>query len=170
MAITGRPPKPVEQKRKAGNPGRRQLPVPVVTLPPVTSIPPCPEGLEPPGQRYWADVWVAANGWLSPHMDAPIVEMAARLWDEVGRYRELAKNPLLREPIVTPTGQVVGHRVVANPAVRLQRDAEKQLERWLVELGLTPSARARLGLVQVRAESKLDSLIAAREKRATARR
>jgi P27 family predicted phage terminase small subunit len=105
---------------------------------------------------------------LSPAMDYPTVELAARTFDELAKYRRLVEKHgvLLQEPIVTPTGAVVGERWVPNPVVKMMRDAEKTLERWLVELGLTPSARARLGLVQVKAESKLDALIASRQARA----
>src|SRR5579883_880880 len=108
MAPRGRPPKPVELKQLTGNPGRRPLPVPAVTLPAARDVPSPPDGLSEVGALFWSEVWTAARLWLSPAIDSPLVELAARTLDEIAQYRELSKRPLLSEPIVTPAGQVVG--------------------------------------------------------------
>ena len=157
----GRPPKPIEQKRRLGNPGRRDLPVPLYEIEPVVKIPTAPRGLQASGRRFWKDTWTAGSAWLSPRLDYAVVELAARSFDEVRAYRDiLAKGSLLQEPITTASGKVVGTRFVPNPAEMMLRRAERQLERWLVELAIPPIARARLGLVQVKAQSKLEALMA----------
>lgn len=156
----GRTPKPTEAKRLAGNPGKRNLPVPAATVPGVDQIPRAPAGLETAGRRFWRDIWTAGRVWLSPQLDAATVELAARTFDEIGRYRKaLAAGPLLREPIVSASGKVVGERFVPNPAEVMLRRAERQLERWLIVLAIPPTARATLGLIEVRAQSGLEELL-----------
>jgi hypothetical protein len=68
-------------------------------------------------------------------------------------------GPILDEPTVSASGKVVGHRQVPNPAVRMLRDAERRLERWLMLLAIPPSARAAHGLAQVKAVDKLESIL-----------
>jgi hypothetical protein len=84
--------------------------------------------------------------------------------DDIVRLREYiaAHGAVVEEPIVTPAGKVMGTRMVANPAVKMLRDAERQLERWLMALSIPPGARAGLGWAQVKTESKLEALMATR--------
>jgi hypothetical protein len=159
----GRPRKPIEQKALAGNPGKRNLPVPVAFVPGMVAIPEPPDGLEPAGERFWADVWTAGSVWLSPQLDYATVELASRTFDEIAIYRRaLAVGPLLTEPIVSPSGKQVGTRFVANPAAKMLRDAEASLLKWLVVLAIPPTSRAVLGLVQVKAQSSLEQLMRGR--------
>jgi hypothetical protein len=86
--------------------------------------------------------------------------------DDIVRLREsIAEHgSVLEEPIVTASGKVVGTKKVANPAVRMLRDTERQLERWLMALSIPPGARAALGWAQVKTESKLEALMAQRRR------
>jgi len=170
MARMGRPPKPVEQKRRTGNPGQRPLPEPVQWLPPApVGGPPVPDGLSEAGRRFWVDVWQAGAPWLSPAIDLDTVALAARLFDDATAFREeiAARGRLIEEPMLYQ-GEIVvdAVKVVANPAVKMLRDAEKSLLAYLIDLGFTPTARARLGLAQVKAQSKLEQLAREREDRA----
>jgi hypothetical protein len=161
---------PTERKRLLGNPGRRPLPEPAVILPAATEPPPPPiSGLLPATQQRWHAMWEVGLRWLSPDADAPMLVEVAHLMDECERMRaEIEKDGrLLEEPIVTPTGHVVGIRRVPNPTVKMLREAERQLERYLMQLGFAPIARARLGLVEVRRQSKLEELLAKRSTAAT---
>lgn len=161
MARTGRPPKPIELKRRTGNPGKRALPSGTATLAPVErGGPPVPMSLEPTGRAAWATLWVGASSWLSPQLDVIRVETVCRIVDEIVELREAITKlgRLLTEPIVTPNGTVVGERVVPNPAVRMLRDAEKQLDKELSQLGFDPTSRSRLGLAEVKKQSILDGL------------
>jgi len=60
--------------------------------------------------------------------------MAARDVDECDRYRHHIREhgAMLSEPLLTSSGRVVGSKQVPKPAVRMLREAEKQLERWLI--------------------------------------
>lgn len=164
MAPTGRPPKPIEVKRRTGNPGKRPLPARATTaLVPAEGIPPVPIKLKKPGRTTWAMVWDGARSWLSLKLDGIRVETVCRLVDEIAELEATITKLgwLLSEPIVTPAGAVVGEKVVPNPAVRMLRDAEKQLDRELSALGFDPTSRSRLGLAEVKKQSILESLLAA---------
>lgn len=159
----GRTPKPPEQKARLGNPGGRSLPVPIAMIPGQVAIPQLPDGLEDAGEKFWRDLWSVGTAWLSPQIDGVIVEAAARLLDEMNVYRRaLAAGPFFKEPIVSASGKEMGTRFVPNPAAKMLRSAEAQLERWLVRLCVPPAERARLGLVQVATQSKLDELLSRR--------
>jgi phage terminase small subunit len=56
------------------------------------------------------------------------------------------RGNLLEEPIVTPLGNVVGERVVLNPAIPALRAIDRALDALADRLGLNPVSRARLGL------------------------
>ena len=59
---------------------------------------------------------------------------------------------MLEEPIVSPSGKVVGTRVVLNPASAALRALDEALDALADRLGLVPAARARLGLTLTTAE------------------
>jgi hypothetical protein len=58
----GRPTKPVEVKRKLGNPGRRALPdtSAIQLLEPISSIPEPARPLLRYGREFWDKVWLQA--------------------------------------------------------------------------------------------------------------
>lgn len=175
--VAGRPPKPTEDKRRRGNPGGRPLPVPTIVLPAAVGTPDLPRGLHAHGRRLWADAWVAGKLWLTPSLDCTMVEQAARLADEcAGFRRDVARLGRIMSAPKVDRGTVVlvdGEPLLewsANPAVKLLRGAEAELRTTLVELGFTPTARARLGLVQVKAQSKLEDMIARQSAREDAKR
>jgi hypothetical protein len=146
---TGRPPKPTEIKRRTGNPGKRPLPKPsnVVALPPASGAPPYPADLDLAGRRLWDRAWNAAITWLSPDSDMEAVEEAARVADDVAAARER-------------------YRATRDPSdMRALVAAGKRLDEALSVLGFNPTARARLGVAEVKRVSALDELVAKRQKR-----
>lgn len=167
VAPRGRPPKPIEEKRRTGNPGKRPLPVPVTDLVPARGVPAPPVALGRHGRLLWDGVWTKAQAWISPDLDIGTVELAAVTFDFIEQCRSIISDQglTLKEPIVTPTGDVVGERIVAHPLIKEQRAAEKQLGSWLQALALTPSDRARLGLAQVKAQSVLEKLVESRQRK-----
>jgi hypothetical protein len=158
----GRPRVPIEKRRLAGNPSHRNLPAPLEWVDGIVEVPPAPSGLQAPGKRYWASIWVAGKTWLSPGLDFDTVELAARTFDEIARYRRLlAKHGyMVSTPIISPTtGAVLGKRLAVNPVIKPLRSAEAQLLKWLVALAIPPTSRAALGLVQVRAMTGLETML-----------
>lgn len=159
----GRPPKPIEVKRRTGNPGKRALPKrnASTALEPVgPNLPAVPMTLQVHGRGTWAVIWTGGQAWLSPKVDLIRVETVCRLVDDLASYREYVTRlgPVLEEGLATPAGIVVGSRFVANPAVKMLRDAEKQLDRELSALGFDPASRSKLGLAEVKKQSILETL------------
>jgi phage terminase small subunit len=150
----GRPPKPLEQKRRTGrSPGRdtggRKLPEPgnVVALPPAAGIPPYPADLGIEGRQLWDRAWSAAITWLSPDSDGKTVEEACFLADALAVSR-------------------VRYRATTDPAdARALVALSKQFLEALSALGFTPTARARLGVAEVKRVSELEKLVQKRQER-----
>ena len=139
----GRPPKPLEEKLRTGNPGQRRLPHMTTVGSTLPKPPPAPGSLKKSGRVVWAQVWTAAQVWLGPS-DEPAVLLTAQLADQIDtlKRREAATK--------RPEMKLQWHWA-------LQR-AQKELLAAYSQLGLTPTARAKLGLVVAQAaetESRL---------------
>lgn len=168
MAARGRPPTPLEVKRRNGNPGKRSLPSKneTVSLEPVVGVPPVPITLSESGRAMWSHIWSGpAQMWLSPQVDTIRVTTVCQLADDIGGYQADIETmgTLLEEPIVTPTGVVVGEKIVPNPLVKMRNDALKLLDRELTSLAFDPVSRSRLGLAEVKRRSKLEELLERRQ-------
>jgi P27 family predicted phage terminase small subunit len=149
----GRPPKPVEQKRRLGNPGQRPLPAVADTaaLPELPFEP--PEDLGPDGVAFIQGV-VASTPWLA-NTDRPTVELAARLVDECAEIqREINEAGRV---FVTEKGYPV-----INPLVGALSTSRKQLHSVLASLGYTPADRTRMGLAEVKAKNAFEDMLAKR--------
>lgn len=150
----GRPPKPLEQKRRTGrtpttDSGGRKLPEAsaVVALPMAPGVPepPLDFGLE--ARRLWDRVWAAGITWISPLSDMEAAEQACRLADDL----EIARDR---------------YRATRDPADgRMVKGFDEALAGALSRLGFDPTARARLGVAEVKRASALDELIARRASR-----
>jgi hypothetical protein len=141
---TGPPPKPNEQKRRLGNPGRRPLPdqSKLVAMPSaaVAGTPEPLRPLGPPGQALWDRVWAAGARWISPHTDVELLQVLCEQVDERAQLRvAVLRDGGWRERKALRT---LDHQVVT--ALSL--------------LGLTPADRTRLGVAEVQAQSTLDKL------------
>jgi hypothetical protein len=109
-------------------------------LPEEEGIPEPPAELKAKGRELWSSVF--ENGsWLWKGVDRHLVELTAELMDERQELRALTdqqpENTRLRAAL---------------------RQLDKQLVSNLSLLGFTPSDRSRLGLVQVKTQSKLQQL------------
>lgn len=88
----GRPPKPIEQKRLLGNPGKRKLVEPAITLPAVpVATPDPPRGLRRHGKEVWIRLWSAGAAWLSPDTDRDILIRLCQLHDERAQLLKVAR-------------------------------------------------------------------------------
>ena len=145
----GRPSKPTEQKRLLGNPGRRPLPDQgaMQILPAITDIPEPSRPLLKYGRELWDKVWQQGLNWISPNTDFEILLMTCEMIDERWNLRV---------------------KVMQTDDVRLRRGL-RELDRQIISnlslLGFTPSDRSRLGVAEVKAMSKLEELMARKEKR-----
>lgn len=142
MATRGRPVMPIEQKRLKGTLRPSRVPSGSALIGSVSPVqaPECPEGLSPSGQEFWALAWGTA--WISQTTDLVLVRMACEGLSERDTLREL----VISEP--------------QNFRARTSlRELDKQLISQLALLGFSPSDRARLGLTEVKKESKLEDLM-----------
>lgn len=142
MAANGRPPKPIEQKRALGNPGKRALPRAdnVVILEPAYGVPEPARPLLEVGRSVWDRLWSAGATWISPATDAEFVLLTCEAIDE---------RALLRAEVMA-SGDDRQRRGL--------RDLEKQIAGNLGQLGFSPADRSRLGVAEVKIQSKLAAL------------
>jgi len=139
----GRPSKPVELKRKTGNPGKRKLPDPITVelLPQAEAIPEPPRPLLKPGRRLWDEVWESGIQWISPTTDMEILLMTCELVDE--RWN-------LRIKVMNSDDMGMARRLDS---------VSNQIVRNLSLLGFTPSDRTRLGVAEVKKASKIQEIM-----------
>jgi hypothetical protein len=148
MSRMGRPPKPIEQKRLTGNPGKRALPQEgsLVLLPSMYEIPNPPRPLvSKAANDLWERTWSMGQTWLSPSTDIELLLMTCEMIDERWnlRIKVLQDNrPEERRGL---------------------RELDKQIVNNLSLLGFTPTDRSRLGVAEVKRVSKLEELRAKRE-------
>lgn len=156
MTPRGPAPQPLELKRALGNPGHRPLPDKrsTVALERIAPKPPRSLGLGPAGRRTWSHV--AELSWVSTSDAAALVTLC----QTADLVESLAADVAERGPAFEARG-----RWYINPSVRSLLDARKQLWNMLGAFGLTPADRARQGIAEVKAQSKLEELQARRAAR-----
>ena len=142
------PPKPTEQKRKLGNPGKRALPKEgeLIALPSGYVDPPRP--LEFAGQQLWDAAFKHGGTWISSTTDIPLLTMTCEQLDRREQLRsELVEKGLDRALIMS------------------LNETEKLISSNLGLLGFSPADRTRLGLAEVKTQSKLQELMAKKNER-----
>lgn len=143
----GRPSKPIEQKRMLGNPGKRALPKNTLALPMATETPVPSRPLLKYGQEVWDKIWEAGVNWISPNTDIELLLMTCEMVDERWNLRikvMQTDDPRMRRGL---------------------RELDRQIVSNLSLMGFTPSDRTRLGVAEVKAQSKLEELMERKEKR-----
>ena len=136
---SGRRPKPVEQKRRVGNPGKRKLPkADVIVAFPQQRI----EPLRPLGQfglALWDRVWTSGASWIRGSIDGELIQMVCEQVDERARLR----NVVLQD---------------ANDwrSRRALRELDRQIASMLGQLGFSPTDRAGLGVENQQQHEFLD--------------
>jgi hypothetical protein len=144
MAQMGRPPKPTELKRIQGNPGKRALPkeTEMILLPAAETMPEPSRPLLKYGLEMWERIWNMGNSWISPTTDIELVLMTAEMVDERWNLRVKvmsSDDPKLRRGL---------------------RELDKMIVSNLSLLGFSPTDRMRLGVAEVKKQSKLEELLA----------
>lgn len=146
---TGRPPKPLEEKLRTGNPGRRPLPDrSTLTVLPAAEGPPEPaRPLARPGRELWDRVWNSGATWLAELVDAEQVLILCEQADERASLRvKVLRDGDWRERAAL-------------------RALDAQVMDGLAVLGFNPVERSRLGVSEVKAPSALDKIAARRAAR-----
>ena len=146
------PPKPIEQKRLLGNPGKRAMPGEESTI---TLFSGKVEPLFPlgeAGQKLWDSVFNDGELWISPRTDVAWLQVVCELLDR----REVLKQEWMADP--------------ADRKLNMSLlETEKLLQSGLGLLGFTSTDRSRLGVAEVKAKSKLEELMERRANREDAR-
>lgn len=144
------PPKPIELRRKLGNPGKQALPNEneTILISAIDEIPEPHRQLFDAGLELWNRTWSMGQLWISPKTDVELLLMTCEMLDERVRLRAFVWN---------------------NPDAWRERKALRELEKNITNslslLGFTPTDRSRLGVAEVKAKSKLEELRARRENR-----
>jgi hypothetical protein len=141
------PPKPIEQKRRTGNPGKRALPSEssMLVLPMADGVPDPPAELGLEGRGLWGRAWGHGLTWISPTSDMDAVVEACRVADDLA---------VARNRFHATTDPADGRAVVA---------MSKRLSEALSALGFTPTDRSRLGVAEVKRQNALETLIGRRQ-------
>jgi hypothetical protein len=148
MAPRGRPPKPVEEKRRTGNPGKRKLP----PRPKLTALPAGDATVADPlralgdaGRKLWDRSLQLANTWVGD-ADLELLQLTCEQLDERVAIRL---------------------RVAAAPADNTLRRSLRALDAQLVAnlslLGFSPTDRSRLGVGEKAQLSARDAWLAGRK-------
>lgn len=157
-AKTGPKPDPVRQqllhgKRTAKPTTKRATKAIVAIRSAATTAPAVPEHFGVVGGAVWRDLWESMPI-LSPRIDGHSVTRYCEAADDASRARaEVEKRGLIIDEVMAdPRGGILGYKATLNPAEAALRRADKVLTELGDRLGLTPAARARLGLTINQAE------------------
>lgn len=146
----GRKPKPTEQKRLAGNPGKRPLNK-REPKPPTSKLPLAPDRLDGEALAVWDE--------LAPQLQAADLladvdrNLFAHLCDNEAIVRAAADA--MKVPVLNKAGDIVLPQqplviegatgaLVKNPLLNIMRDHANMVRLIGAEFGLSPSARASL--------------------------
>jgi P27 family predicted phage terminase small subunit len=154
----GRPPKPIERARVTARDSTHKAdgrPLPVIqgTIVKDVVVPDPPSELGGRGTTEWAAIWEAGRAWLAPAQDYRWVEMICHAYDDIEGFRARVK----RDGLIAKGSQ---GQVIAHPLIAEIRRAEASIQKCLSVLGFSPSDRARLGLAEIKARSKLQDMMA----------
>jgi P27 family predicted phage terminase small subunit len=143
--VKGRKPKPIEERVRDGNPGKRPLPEPMLIggRPNLDELNEPPAHLPEDAKEFWRDsVTRLVEVGIVDRVDVPALEQLAIQYARVrGAQKVIAEVGYFA---TGSTGQVKEH-----PAVKLEREATNLLLKLSEHFGLTPVARARLGLAEL---------------------
>ena len=139
MSVQGRPPKPIELKRAQGTLRADRLPASVIPIHSANEALEAPTSVTGQGLEFWASAWRA--GWLNPISDLTLATIVAE---------QITEREQLRAKVLTEN----------NPRDRSGlRELERQIVSGLGQLGFSPAERSRLGLSEVKKETKLEALL-----------
>ena len=139
------PPKPLEEKRRIGNPGGRPLPKEVAYVAGGYIEPARP--LEFAGRQLWEAAMKTGENWIARNSDTQLLLLTCEQMDR--------RNDLMTKIIETDEWRLY----------RALHDLEKMITTNLSLLGFTPTDRSRLGIAEVKKASKLEELMSRKAER-----
>jgi P27 family predicted phage terminase small subunit len=138
--MTGRPPKPIEQRVKEGKRGHRPLPEAVRIG---GTVPKPPRGSSSETRKVWREIVKTVAPFLDSS-DAVLVESLVRaLMDARIAELDVDERGLLVE-VRRYGGDAEIVRLEKNPSVDIARDARREIRQLCDRFGIGPAARARL--------------------------
>ena len=136
------PGKPAEVKRKLGAKGYAgDVPEGIVLLAAVSNVPEPLRPLSGSGSELWQRIWSRGSSWLSLNTDIDLLQLTCEMFDE----RDILRAYVLEN-------------VEAWHERSALRELEKGIRSNLSLLGFTPTDRMKLGVAEVKVESKLEAL------------
>ena len=135
------PAKPLELKRALGNPGKQKLPSIDKTVSLSSGRVEPHQPLDWAGELLWNRVFGAGQTWISPQTDVELLLMTCKQLD-----RQVVLERMFVEK---PEDFHVSRQLL---------ELENAIVRNLGLLGLTVDARSKLGLAEIKAESKMEQL------------
>jgi hypothetical protein len=138
------PGKSAEVKQKLGS---RAPQLPSLVSEVVTSIPEPIRRLEESGMQLWNQVWSSRQSWLK-NTDIELLQIVCEQLDE----RDILRVYVLEN-------------IEAWHERAALRALEKDIRDNMTQLGFTPQARSKLGVQEVKTQSKLEELMARKEQR-----
>lgn len=154
--MRGRPPKTTEEKRRAGNPGKRPLPEPFKVEGEYAELV-APASLYGDALEFWNDIVPSLKEvGVIDGIDRHSLEHMCVL---------LARAKQMRRVLDEDGAFALGSmgQIVAHPAVAIEQAAVALWLRFAEQYALTPAGRARLGLAALKARSLSEELRAALE-------
>jgi len=135
------PAKPLEVKRALGNPGKRALPKSAETVALSAGRVEPHQPLDWAGMLLWNRVFNVGQTWISPQSDVELLLLTCK---------QLDRQIVLEQKFVEKPDDYHVHRQLL--------DLESQIVSNLGKLGLTVDARSKLGLAEIKAETKMEQL------------
>jgi hypothetical protein len=135
------PAKPLEVKRALGNPGKRALPNSDSTISLHAGRVEPHQPLDWAGMLLWNRVFGVGQTWISPQTDVELLLLTCK---------QLDRQVVLERMFVEKPDDFHVHRQLL--------DLETAVVKNLGLLGLTVDARSKLGLAEIKAESKMEQL------------
>ena len=136
------PGKPAEVKRKLGAKGYTgSVPENVVAIPAVSQVPEPLRPLSGSGLDLWDRTWQRGFSWLSANTDIQLLQITCEQLDERDQLRDY-----------------VLENIEAWHERSALRELEKSIRSNLSLLGFTPTDRMKLGVAEVKVETKMEQL------------
>jgi P27 family predicted phage terminase small subunit len=104
------------------------------------------------GRAHWERLWSAP--WILVGYDVAAVTRLCELYED----REAMRASIREWGLMLPASKAAGGGR-SNPMIDKLMKVESELRKLEVEFGLTPAARAKLGLTEVSRVSKLDEMM-----------